>query len=374
MTVCNAERYLRETLDSISRQTLKDIEIVCVDFNSADSTLEIIHEYQERGMEIQVQQQRRKGIGAAKNEGLVSAIGEFITFLDADDYYLDETSLARLYTAAKKNNVNICGGFRSNLQMDGSLCPVSLHRRLCEGCPDGRLFKYRDFQYDYHFHSYLYDRSFIINSDARFLETLAYDDINFHIRAMHNAEYFYIVPVEFYCYRLHEAYAWEWEKTNQAMIGLVDELAYSKTNQLPVLHWITIQRINHEYGGLICRHLSADNYSLVNNLVFANSLVDEELIDRAQSAGIPEHIIDPMLNSRYDDLVLKKGQGRDGCQYILKPFQEMMSRLGENTQFENRRNALEKEIVGLRGSKDYRLGNKLLILPRKVKRSLVSFF
>ena len=86
MTVCNAERYLRETLDSISRQTLKDIEIVCVDFNSADSTLEIIHEYQERGMEIQVQQQRRKGIGAAKNEGLVSAIGEFITFLDADDY------------------------------------------------------------------------------------------------------------------------------------------------------------------------------------------------------------------------------------------------------------------------------------------------
>lgn len=68
--------------------------------------------------------------------------------------------------------------------------------------------RYRNRPYDYHFHSYLYDREMIINSDAWFAEVRAYDDTDFFIRAMLLADGFCVVPVELYRYRCSPAYDW----------------------------------------------------------------------------------------------------------------------------------------------------------------------
>lgn len=84
--VYNAEKYLRECLDSAINQTLKDIEIICVNDGSTDSSPEILRNYAKSDSRMIVLQQKNAGAGAARNNGLFHATGDFIYFLDGDDF------------------------------------------------------------------------------------------------------------------------------------------------------------------------------------------------------------------------------------------------------------------------------------------------
>lgn len=85
--VYNAEKYIRKCVGSIMEQTLEDIEIICVDDGSSDSSLEILKELQSEDSRIQVITQPNGGAGAARNNGLRHAAGEYLSFLDADDFF-----------------------------------------------------------------------------------------------------------------------------------------------------------------------------------------------------------------------------------------------------------------------------------------------
>ena len=91
VAVYNAEQYLRECLDSLCRQTLQDIQIVCVDDASNDHSLEILNEYAQRDCRFLVRQMpQNSGHAAARNEGLKYADGNYVCFLDSDDYLSDD--------------------------------------------------------------------------------------------------------------------------------------------------------------------------------------------------------------------------------------------------------------------------------------------
>ncbi len=85
--VCNAERYIAQCLDSILRQTLKSIEIICVDDGSSDATADILANYACRDERITVLSQPNCGAGAARNNGMTHAAGKYIIFLDGDDVF-----------------------------------------------------------------------------------------------------------------------------------------------------------------------------------------------------------------------------------------------------------------------------------------------
>lgn len=87
LPVYNSEKYLRQCLDSLCSQSLKDIEIICVDDGSEDSSLEILKEYERRNSQIRIFAQENQGAGAARNLGLKKARGESLSFLDADDFF-----------------------------------------------------------------------------------------------------------------------------------------------------------------------------------------------------------------------------------------------------------------------------------------------
>ena len=89
MPVYNAEKYLCEALDSVRNQTLKEIEIICVDDGSTDRSVEILSEYQKKDSRIKVLHQTEPSAGAAlaRNLGLQEARGEYLSFLDADDLF-----------------------------------------------------------------------------------------------------------------------------------------------------------------------------------------------------------------------------------------------------------------------------------------------
>lgn len=85
--VYNIEQHLRQCLDSVVSQTLDDLEIICVDDGSTDTSLQILEEYAAEDDRLQVISQKNSGPGAARNAGFERATGEFVIFLDSDDWF-----------------------------------------------------------------------------------------------------------------------------------------------------------------------------------------------------------------------------------------------------------------------------------------------
>ena len=104
--VHNVEKYLGECLDSILGQTLKDIEVICVDDGSTDGSAKILEEYAARDVRVKVLRQDRSGAGTARNKGLAEARGEYLFFCDADDW-ADAGMLSALYRRAEATGSDI---------------------------------------------------------------------------------------------------------------------------------------------------------------------------------------------------------------------------------------------------------------------------
>lgn len=104
--VYNAEKYLAECMDSVIEQTLKNIEIICVDDGSADESLRILKEYEKADRRVRILCQENAGAGAARNAGLAAAKGEYLSFLDADDFF-EPDMLERAYSKAKEQKAQV---------------------------------------------------------------------------------------------------------------------------------------------------------------------------------------------------------------------------------------------------------------------------
>lgn len=116
--VYNVEKYLRECLDSVVNQTLKDIEVICIDDGSTDSSMEILKGYAAKDKRIKIIKQKNKGAGAARNKGLKSAKGEYIHFLDSDDW-IEIDAYEKLYNIIKDRDIDFIKfrGFSYNNQL-----------------------------------------------------------------------------------------------------------------------------------------------------------------------------------------------------------------------------------------------------------------
>lgn len=106
MPVYNMEKYLEASLDSLVGQTMKDIEIICVDDGSTDKTGEILKEYERQDSRIKWIRQENLGAGAARNKGMEAAIGKYIIFLDSDDIY-EKNMLEKLYQTAESCDLDV---------------------------------------------------------------------------------------------------------------------------------------------------------------------------------------------------------------------------------------------------------------------------
>lgn len=87
LPVYNVERYLEQCLESILNQTLKEIEVICVDDGSTDSSLDILRKYEKQDERMKVVTQENGGAGAARNNGMRIASGQYYSFLDSDDFF-----------------------------------------------------------------------------------------------------------------------------------------------------------------------------------------------------------------------------------------------------------------------------------------------
>ena len=120
--VYNVENYLRECLDSVVNQTLKEIEIICVDDGSTDKSLDTLLEYAKKDNRITVLKQENLHAGVARNAGLAVARGEYLSFLDSDDFF-ELNMLEEMYKKAKEDtsDIVVCN---ANVYAEGNLTPL----------------------------------------------------------------------------------------------------------------------------------------------------------------------------------------------------------------------------------------------------------
>lgn len=133
--VYNVEKYLRECLDSVVGQTLREIEIICVDDGSTDSSLDILKEYAAKDKRISVLRQENLHAGVARNAGLTVAKGEYLSFLDSDDFF-ELNMLKEMYQKAKDNKADICvcGADRYDKGRFKNLNFNTFYKGIKEGC------------------------------------------------------------------------------------------------------------------------------------------------------------------------------------------------------------------------------------------------
>lgn len=121
--VYNVEKYLRLCIDSILKQSYRDFEIILVNDGSKDSSGDICNEY-SRFDNIRVIHKENEGLGYARNTGIDEAGGDFIVFLDSDDF-IEEDTLLDLYNGIKKEDCDTCIGGHNRVNLDNEF--VSSH-------------------------------------------------------------------------------------------------------------------------------------------------------------------------------------------------------------------------------------------------------
>lgn len=188
--VFNAAPYLRRCLDSLLAQTLKEIEIVCVDDGSNDGSEDILDACAAQDARLRVVRRPHAGAGAARNAGLDLATGEYLFFCDADDFAAPEM-LERLHARAVERDADVVLTGR-----------VFCSRYLGRGIPvrastvfgeAGRVFAGWDFPNDLFVAARtplwdkLFKRSFVVARDIRFQRILHSNDLFFAMAALAEA-------------------------------------------------------------------------------------------------------------------------------------------------------------------------------------------
>ena len=108
--IYNGSEYIDSCLNSITKQSLGEIEIICVDDGSTDGTLLLLEEWVSKDERIRVIRQNDQGTGSARNAGIEASEGEYISFMDVDAFYPSNGVLELLYRLAKTYHVNAAGG------------------------------------------------------------------------------------------------------------------------------------------------------------------------------------------------------------------------------------------------------------------------
>jgi|GEM_PF-2345510 len=207
LPVYNVGKYLRQSLDSLISQTLKDIEIICIDDGSTDDSYSILEEYKAKDERIKVIHKSNKGTGAARNDGLRIAKGECIGFVDPDDWVKPDM-FERLYNEIKEKNLDIAMCMPDGWDEKNGVnrpFPYFIDDNF-KNIPEGRVFNRRDlspFQYPMCVWNKLYTKKLFDDNDISFAEGLDFEDHKAIFGALLAAERISFMREKLYVYRFN---------------------------------------------------------------------------------------------------------------------------------------------------------------------------
>lgn len=202
--VYNVEKYLPKCLESLTNQTLKDIEIICVNDGSMDNSLAILKEFASKDYRIKIIDNQHQGVAKTRNTGIEQSTGEYIGFVDSDDY-IDIDFFEKLYNSATKSNSDIAIAsilkhknffniYNAKYTKEETAITIQDKIKLCE---DKKHFFFYAWNKIYH-------SGFIKENNIKFSEGQIYEDVMFAIKALYYSNKIISVYGTKYHYIEHE--------------------------------------------------------------------------------------------------------------------------------------------------------------------------
>lgn len=245
----NMKEYMTECLGSIFKQSLKDIEVICVDDGSDDGTREYLEVYQKKHQNMIVVYQENQGAGAARNRGVRLARGEFIAFMDADDFYPQEDILEYMYNSAIEKKATVCGG---------SYCIYRNGVFTYSGFRKGTVFskdtwmEAKKFPTFYGYWRFLFNAEFLQKNNIEFPNYLRGQDAPFFLMAIAKAKRVYCLSKVTYCYRKeHKQVVYDERKALDSIRTLRDCMEISLQEGLDAIYEVWIKEIHGEHSALM---------------------------------------------------------------------------------------------------------------------------
>lgn len=200
--IYNVEKYLPKCLESIINQTLKDVEIICINDGSTDNSLSILKEYANRDSRIQIINTQNKGIAAARNFGINVATGEFLGFIDSDDW-IDLDFFEKLYLTAKKYSADIAAAGIIRVSGRRKRILLEFKKEIATDITDEK-FKICDIPDKSYTCNKIYKTSKLKEYDLKFRNNALYEDIIFTPEVIHKLNILATVPNTYYFYYKRE--------------------------------------------------------------------------------------------------------------------------------------------------------------------------
>ena len=210
--IYNAENFLKESIPCILNQSLKEIELICINDGSTDNSLEILKEFSLNDSRIRIIDQKNAGCGAARNRGIDEIYGDYCYFFDPDDYLLPD-ALEKLYKNACSNDSDLVlfklAFWVQGQPIDYSQPHFDLDNHFKNVDFNSFTFNYSDIKrYVMNAKAFapwfkLYRTEFIKGYDDFYFPVgLPFDDVPFHVMSLLRAKKMSFVPEFFYHYRI----------------------------------------------------------------------------------------------------------------------------------------------------------------------------
>ena len=201
MPVYNSSNFLNKSIESIQNQTLKDIEIICVDDGSTDDSLDVLNKLNDKYGNIKIVCQENAGPGMARNNGIKNAHGDYIAFLDSDDIFLDNFALEKMYSLGKSNDSNLICANLKRINQDYTIDTHYdfLNSRFRYFYKKDSL-KAEDYGIPFAFYRNLFKRSFLEENEIDFPDLRFGEDPVFMVNVLVNINEFLALPLDLYGY------------------------------------------------------------------------------------------------------------------------------------------------------------------------------
>ncbi len=212
--IYNTKQYLKDCMKSVMEQTLRDIEVICVNDGSTDGSAVIVEEIAQQDQRVKVISRENGGLAAARNTGLKHATGEYCYFLDSDDM-IEPAAMEKLYWQANLDDLDILffgGSCFYQEQTQAVLQAFMKEKLIWERTRNTDVIKgeelFSDFQLNRIFVSSVslqfIRRQFLLNEHMEFAEGFIHEDLIFTFEAALKAQRVKCVRDSLFCRRLRE--------------------------------------------------------------------------------------------------------------------------------------------------------------------------
>lgn len=353
--VYNVESYVSQTIDSLVGQSLKDIEIICINDGSTDRSLDVLKTKYSNINKVSIYTQHNQGLSATRNNGVRLARGKYIYFIDSDDLLEDE-ALETLYNKLDANKLDVLFFDAESLfedcdknDMDSYYARKNEYSDIYSGID---LMKKMSDNGEYRASACLQiiDREFYIKNNLKFINGILHEDNAFTFKCLLNAKRASHIQRRLYKRRVRSTSITTMSVTYRHVYGLF------KCYENMIMTYLE-KDISLKYVETILTIIKALKYVIrakYKELDDINKLVLEQM--------------NPVDREVFNGIVLKDLELSSAKRTVNDLTGKINELNRKNTDCLNQKIACEKEIEHIKGSYTYKIGSFILFIPKKIRR------